>query len=75
MVKCMVSCLVSVLADEDLLKSVLECSELLQLWKRDHPSDTEDEGLVGLSGEDEAEGPAIQSGVARRGARVLAAVL
>ena len=74
-VECMVSFLISVLADEDLLKSVLECSELLaSSWKRYHPSDTEDEELVGLSSEDEVEGLATQPRVARKGARVPAAV-
>ena len=43
-------------------------------WKRDHPSDTEDEGFVGLSSEDEVEGLAVQPRVARRGARALSAV-
>ena len=51
-VKCIVSFFISVLADGDLLKSVLECSDLVVLtWKRDHPSDTEDNVLVGLSSE------------------------
>ena len=74
-VKCMVSFLISVLADEDLLKSVLECLALLvSMWKRDHPCDTEDDELVRLSSEDEVEGLATQPGVARRGTRVPAAV-
>ena len=74
--ECMVSFLISVLANEDLLKSVLECSDLVvSSWKRDHPSDTEDDALVGLSSKDEVEGLAIQPGVARKGARVPAAVL
>ena len=47
----------TVLADVNLLKSVLECSILkVSRWKVEHPSDTEDETLVGLSSEDEAEG-------------------
>ena len=47
----------SVLADHDNLKSVLECSPLMMSkWKHDHPLDTEDETLVGLMSEDEAEG-------------------
>ena len=42
--------LVSVLADEDLLKSVLECSEMMVLrWKVDHPSDIENNITFGLS--------------------------
>ena len=40
----MVSFLISVLANEDLLKLVLECLELMiSAWKRDHPSDNEDD--------------------------------
>ena len=71
-VKCMVSFLISVLADEDLLKSVLECSDLVvSSWKRDHPSDIKDDVLVGLSSKDETEGLATQPRVARKGARVL----
>ena len=54
MVTCMVLCLISVLADKDLLKSVLECLALFpSLWMRDHPSDTEDEAVVRLLSEDE----------------------
>ena len=76
MVAYMVSCLISVPADDDLLKYVLECSALLpSLWMRDHPSDTEDEAMVRLLSEDEAEGLETQPGVARRGAGVSAAVL
>ena len=71
----MVSFLISVLADENLLKSVLECSDLLvSMWKRDHPSDTEDDELVGLSSKDEVKGLATQPGVARKGTGVPAAV-
>ena len=67
--------LVSVLADGDLLKLVLECSDLvISSSKRDHPSDTEDKVLVGLSSEDEAEGLANQPGVTRRGVGAPAAV-
>ena len=54
------------LADHDNLKSILECSQLMMSkWKRDHPSDTEDETLVGLTSEDEAEGMDWCEGVAR----------
>ena len=35
-------------------------------WKVEHPSDTEDETMVGLSSEDEAEGLEAIPGVARR---------
>ena len=49
--------LISVLADSNLLKSVLECSPLkASSWMDHHPSDTEDEVALGLSSEDEAEG-------------------
>ena len=65
-VECMVSFLISVLADEDLLKLVLECSELMiSAWKKDHPSDTEDDTVVGLSSEDKTEGLAAAPGVSR----------
>ena len=57
----------TVLADADLLKSVLECSIIkVSSWKVGHPSDTEDETLVGLSSEDEAEGLVALPGVARQ---------
>ena len=62
----MVSFLISVLANEDLLKSVLECLALMvSSWKKDHPSDTEDDITVGLSSKDEAEGLATAPRVAR----------
>ena len=57
----------SVLANHDNLKSVLECSPLMMSkWKHDHPSDTEDETLVGLTSEDEAEGVDWCEGVTRQ---------
>ena len=56
----------TVLADANLLKSVLECSVLkVSRWKVEYPSDTEDETLVWLSSEDEAEGLDAIPGVAR----------
>ena len=56
----------SVLADCDNLKSILKCSQLMiSKWKHDHPSDTEDETLVGLTSEDEAGGMDWCEGVAR----------
>ena len=56
----------SVLADQDNLKSILECSQLMMSkWKHDHPSDIKDETLVGLMSEDEAEGKDWCEGVAR----------
>ena len=65
-VECMVSFLVSVLANEDLLKSVLEYSELMiSAWKKDHPSDTEDDTVVRLSSEDKVEGLATVPRVSR----------
>ena len=49
-----------------LLKSVLECSMLkVSRWKVDHHSDTEDDGDVGLSSEDKAEGMPATPRVAR----------
>ena len=60
------SLLSSVLADHDNLKSVLECSKLIMSkWKHDHPLDTEDETLVGLTSEDEADGMDWYEGAAR----------
>ena len=51
------SCFISVIADVDLMKSVLETSRLLTSpYKAEHPSNTEDGLEVGLSSEDEAEG-------------------
>ena len=48
---------ISVKADEELNKYMLECSGLGQmLWKHKFPQDMEDEGKVGLSSEDKAEG-------------------
>ena len=58
--------LISVLANSDLLKLVLECSELVtSLWRCGHPSDTEEDPAVGLSNEDEAAGLGPESRVAR----------
>ena len=48
---------ISVLVNEDLLKLVLECSVLqVSHWKVDHPSDTEEEVVIGLSSEEGVEG-------------------
>ena len=59
---------ISVIADADLMKSVLEMSRLLSLpYKAEHPSDTEDRLEVGLSSEDEAEGLPADPGRAQRG--------
>ena len=47
---------ISVCADEDLEKYVLETSKLCcTMFKLKYPADTEDEALVGISSEDEAE--------------------
>ena len=64
--------LISVLADSDLLKMVLECSELVNsLWKPGHPSDTEEDPAVGLSSEDEVAGLEPEPRVARHSFRGL----
>ena len=56
------------IADSDLMKSVLETSRLLMLpYKVEHPSDTEDRLDMGLSSEDEAEGLPADPGRAHRG--------
>ena len=60
--------LISVIADADLMKSVLETSRLLTSpYKAEHPSDTEDGHEVGLSSEDEAKGLPAEPGMAHRG--------
>ena len=47
---------IAVRADEDLEKYVLETSKLCcTMFKLKSPADTEDEALVGISSEDEAE--------------------
>ena len=59
---------ISVAADEDNVKDILLTSPLMVSWyKKEHPSDTEDEGDVGLSLEDEAEGLGPEAGVGQRG--------
>ena len=59
---------VSVIADVDLMKAVLEMSRLLTSpYKAEHPSDTEDGLEVGLSSEDEVEGLPADPGRACRG--------
>ena len=40
---------------------------MLSWYRKEHPSDTEDEGDVGLLSEDEAEGLDPEAGVAQRG--------
>ena len=56
------------IADADLMKSVLEMSRLLMSpYKAKHPSDTEDGLEVGLSSEDEVEGLSADPGRAHRG--------
>ena len=64
----MVAFLISVIADADLMKSVLETLRLLMLpYKVEHPSDTKDGHEVGLSSEDEVEGLPADPGMAHRG--------
>ena len=59
---------ISVAADEDNVKDVLLTSPLMVSWyRKEHPSDTEDEGGVVLSSDDEAEGLGPEAGVAWRG--------
>ena len=71
----MVSFLISVMDDEDLLMSVLECLEVMILvWKRNHLSNTEDDTVVRLSSKDKAEGLAIIPKVAKQGSGGPAAV-
>ena len=56
------------IADVDLMKSVLEMSRLLMSpYKAEHPSDTEDGLDVGLSSEDEVQGLPADPGRACRG--------
>ena len=56
------------IADADLMKSVLETSRLLMSpYKANHPSDTEDGLEVGLSSEDKVEGLPADPGRAHRG--------
>ena len=56
------------MADEDNVKDVLLTSPLMVSWyRKEHPSDTEDEGDVGLSSEAEAEGLDPEAGAAQRG--------
>ena len=56
------------IADVDLMKSVLEMSRLLTSpYKVEHPSDTEDRLDVRLSSEDEVEGLPADPGRAHRG--------
>ena len=56
------------IADADLMKSVLEMSRLLTLpYKAEHPSDIEDGLEVGLSSEDEVDSLPADPGRAHRG--------
>ena len=57
----------SVMADEDNVKDILLTSTLMVSWHRvEHPLDMEDEGGVGLSSEDEAEGLGPEAEVAQK---------
>ena len=58
----------SVMADEDNIKDVLLTSPSMVSWYRaEHPLDTEDEGGVGLSSEDEEEGLGPEAEVTQKG--------
>ena len=62
---------ISVVADADNVKDMLEVSGLMiTWWKEAHPSDTEDEVNMGLTSEDEVEGMDQQPGIACRGGAV-----
>ena len=62
---------ISVVADTDNIKDVLEVIEVSGLmviwWKQAHPSDTEDEANVSLTSKDKVEEREHQPGVACRG--------
>ena len=61
---------ISVCADEDLEKYVLETLKLCcTMFKCNYPADTEDEALVGISSEDEAEDLDLDPDIARRAVR------
>ena len=61
---------ISVHADEDLEKYVLETSKLCcTMFKLKCPADTEDEALVGISSEDEAEDMDLDPAIAHRAVR------
>ena len=69
---CITGCvvLITVKADEDLNKYVLEHSRLGHtLWKHWFPEDTEDEAAVGISTEDEADGMPLVDHQVRRAVR------
>ena len=59
----LVAFLISVIADADVMKSVLETSRLLTLpYKAEHPSNTEDGHEVGLTSEGLPAGPGVACG-------------
>ena len=61
---------ISVHADEDLEKYVLETLKLCcTMFKLKCPADTEDEALVGISSEDEAEDMDLDPAITRRAVR------
>ena len=72
---CMVDLLVTLLcisvhADEELEKYVLETSKLCcTMFKLKCPADTEDEALVGISSEDEAEDMDLDQAITHRAVR------
>ena len=74
---CITSCVViiTVKADEDLNKYVLECSRLGHtLWNHCFPQDTEDEAAIGISSEDKADGMPLVDHQVRRAVRPMPAV-
>ena len=67
--------IITVKADEDLNKYVLECSRLgCTLWKHCFPQDTEDEAAIGISSEDEVDGMPLVDHQVRRAVRPTPAV-
>ena len=67
--------LITVKADEDLNKYVLECSRLgHMLWKHHFPQDMEDKAAIGISSEDEVDGMPLVDHQARRVVRPTPAV-
>ena len=66
---------ITVKADEDLNKYVLECSRLgHMLWKHHFPQDMEDEAAIGISSKDKADGMPLVNHQARRAVRPTPAV-
>ena len=67
--------IITVKADEDLNKYVLECSRLgCTLLKHCFPQDTEDKAAIGISSKDEADGMPLVDHQVRRAVRPMPAV-